>query len=121
MTSTTLSYLFVVYAVGAIATGQLMFKKIADLIAGQSLGEIVQNYAAIAWFLLAMTIYMSATFFWIAALRNLPLNRSYMFMAMAFVIVPVLSKYFFAEELSRNFFLGAAIVAVGIYITQAAK
>ena len=71
--------------------------------------------------MIAMFVYMSATFFWIAALRNLSLSRSYMFMALAFCIVPVLSKYIFDEELSRGFYLGALLISAGVYLTSVSR
>lgn len=116
--SQSLAYLFVVIAVASIASGQLLFKKTATLIADQSLAEAALNLRAMIYLGVAFAIYASATIFWVLALRQLPLARAYMIMAAAFVIVPVMSKYLFGEDLSRHFFLGAGLIAAGVVLTN---
>lgn len=114
----TLAYAFAFMAVVAIMAGQFLFKKVALAIMGQPLAQAVRNSEAVLYFLLAAAIYGAATVFWVLALRQLPLSRAYMLMAIGFVLVPVVSHFAFGEPMSARFFVGAALIAVGVVVTN---
>ena len=60
---------------------------------------------------------MIATLLWIWFLRLLPLNKAYPIMALAFVIVPLMSFCMLGEKLELNVLVGAVIIFVGVYIS----
>ncbi|NWG71759.1 MAG: EamA family transporter [Parvularculaceae bacterium] len=114
----TLAYAFALTAVIAIMAGQFLFKKVALAIAGQPLSQAVRNPEALLYFMLAAAIYGAATIFWVLALRQLPLSRAYMLMAIGFVLVPIVSHFSYGEPMSARFFVGAALIAVGVVVTN---
>lgn len=111
-------YLFVALAVCSIAVGQLLFKTVANRLAGKALISALSDPTVLVPFAIAGTIYVSATVFWILALRELALAQAYMFMAGSFIIVPVLSALLFSETLTPGFFIGLSLIVAGVTITQ---
>ena len=71
-----------------IAVGQLLFKCTAD---SQSLSGSYLHPRTLLWLLSALLLYGITTFGWIWTLQQSPLSRIYPWMALAFVIVPLLS------------------------------
>jgi len=116
--NTALSYAFAVTTVVALMIGQILFKRAANAIGGESLSNALKNQEAVMSFLVACAIYAVATVLWVLALRQLPLSRAYMLMAAGFVLVPVLSHFVYAEPLSARFFVGAGLIVAGVLITN---
>jgi multidrug transporter EmrE-like cation transporter len=113
-----LPYVLTILAVLAIATGQILFKITASRITGRALTDFIMDPAVLGPFVLAGTIYAGATVLWIMALRDLPLGRAYMFMALSFVIVPLVSMLLFSERLSLGFGVGVSLIIAGLIVTQ---
>ncbi len=117
-----LTYVFALYTVVAIVSGQLLFKKISTLLDTISIKAFLDNNGlALILLIIAFVIYSSATISWILALRELPLGRSYMLMSAGFVIVPILSQFFFGEQLPPQFWIGVSFIVIGVALTQAPK
>jgi undecaprenyl phosphate-alpha-L-ara4N flippase subunit ArnE len=100
-----------------VAGGQLLFKRTAHDVADVSgmiaiLGRILFD----PWFIAAMILYLSATFLWIFALREIPLSSAYPFMALAFVLVPAGAVIFYGEQLDVRYFIGLALVIGGMAV-----
>lgn len=118
--ASSLTYVFALYTVVAIVSGQLLFKKISLLLDTPSIQAFLRNDGqALILLIIAFVIYSSATVSWILALRDLPLGRSYMFMSAGFVIVPFLSQHIFGEELTGQFWIGVVFILAGVFLTQA--
>jgi drug/metabolite transporter (DMT)-like permease len=104
----------VILCVLTISVGQLLFKR-----AG------IEVQSAGSWFTLrvffyvvvAFAIYGAATVFWIHLLRSISLNQGYFFFALSFVFVPIASHYLFNDALTMKHFVGAGLIALGIFIT----
>ena len=111
-------YILTLCAVVAIAIGQLLFKATAARMAGRPVADWVQDFHVLLPLSVAMVIYAGATLLWILALRELPLSRAYMFMALSFVIVPVLSVLIFGERLTIGYLIGLGFIVAGLVITQ---
>lgn len=116
---TALPYIFTLLAVCGIAAGQILFKTTASRLSEQSFTEAARDMGVLLPFGVALVVYGLATVFWVLALRDLPLGRAYMFMAASFVIVPLVSRQLFGEELSVGFFAGLALIVAGLFVTQA--
>lgn len=104
-------------SVVGISVGQLLLKR-----AAVNLG----NAEAIGfWFLgLRMNIYLflgisllgASTLMWMSVLRHVPLSLAYPIMALAFVLVPLLSFAFLGEPLDWKILAGGALIGLGLIV-----
>ncbi|RUL73096.1 EamA family transporter [Dyella choica] len=98
----------------SLAVGQLLFKSTALAWATD------KNFLSVrVMFRLvpSLIVYAIATLAWIWVLRTAPLKTVYPFMALAFVIVPIGSAYFFGERVTLQYWMGAALIMCGVIIT----
>ena len=105
--------LIAILCVIAISAGQLLFKR-----ASIAINEVGSWMSFKAWVLvaIALAIYGAATLLWIGLLRQVELNRAYLFMALSFVIVPCTSSLIYGESISMGYLSGTALVIIGLYI-----
>ena len=103
---------------GSLAIGQLMFKKAGLSIRGLPLLDALWSLAALPIFYAALFLYGFSTLLWVWILSRVPLNQAYPWAASAMVIVPLLAGWFLGEKAKPVFWLGAALIFVGIIITQ---
>jgi len=106
---------FISLTVLALATGQILFK-LASASVEFSMAGLVNAMVNVK-LIIALIVYAGATVLWLFALKTTPLSIAYPFTAMAFFIVPVLAHYFLNETLSWNTFAGAALIAVGVWVS----
>ena len=100
-----------------MVVGQLSFKKVAlELGPVSGIGPIIRHLAINPWFLIALALYGTATILWILALREIPLSRAYVFVALAFALVPIGAALFFHEVLGLRYAAGLILVVLGIAI-----
>ena len=99
-----------------ISTGQVLFKLASPFfpqtITISSLVAFVFN----KYLFSALVIYGIATFFWVYALKLVPLSVAYPFMALAFVIVPLLGVIFLNEPYNIRNVFGTILIIVGILV-----
>ena len=107
---TSLSALICVFG---IAVGQLLFKCTAD---SQSISGSYLHPRTLLWLLSALLLYGITTFGWIWTLQREPLSRIYPWMALAFVIVPLLSAVLLGERLQPTYWLGVTMIVAGVTI-----
>ena len=96
-----------------IAAGQLLFKCTAD---SQALSGTYLHPRTLLWLLSALILYGVTTFGWIWTLQQGPLSRLYPWMALAFVIVPLLSAVLLGERLQPIYWLGVMMIVAGVSI-----
>jgi len=99
-----------------IAIGQLLFK-----LTSQKLITSEDPYYSIFFnpiFILALILYGSATLLWIYVLKTAPLAYAYSFMALTFVVVPILARIWLGETLDLRHFIGTALIILGVVIVQ---
>lgn len=100
-----------------VAVGQLMFKRVAQGVAGvEGLPSLIQRILPDPWFLGAMCLYLLATLLWILALRDIALSRAYPFTALSYALVPVGAALLYGETLDLRYLIGLALVLAGIYV-----
>src|SRR3712207_8566032 len=96
------AYALALFSVIVIAIGQSIFKYSAlrfTFTAGQTIVEWAQqNVAPLAAVIGALSLYMVSTVAWITALRTIPLSVAFMFNALAFAFIPIVSMLFFNEQ-----------------------
>lgn len=115
-----MSFRVVVLALATISllsAGQVLFKvaaigpaSIKDV---RALLELVIN----PYFGAAISAYVVAVFMWMLVLREIPLQTAYPFVALAFILVPMLAYIFLGEALKWNTFLGAVLILVGVWVS----
>jgi drug/metabolite transporter (DMT)-like permease len=112
-----ISYALVACCVLMISTGQILFKIIGGRLSGAITADhITLNYSTVGLLTLAFGIYGLGTILWIVALTSLPLARAYMFMAAAFILVPLAANLFLGEALPPRLLIGAAIISLGTWV-----
>jgi drug/metabolite transporter (DMT)-like permease len=96
-----------------LGIGQILFKTVAIAANGT---RILSSPRASAILAAALLLYGLTTIGWINTLRYLPLSRGYPIMALAYVIVPVLSWYWLGEKLSPLYWFGIMLLVAGIIV-----
>jgi drug/metabolite transporter (DMT)-like permease len=108
------------YAFG-MSAGQMLFKLAAlsfspfgttPLSLAGRLFQLVAN----PYFIAAMSLYFSLSVLWVWILTFTPLSRAYPFVALAFVLTPLLSHFVFMETLSLPFYFGVCFIVVGLIL-----
>jgi undecaprenyl phosphate-alpha-L-ara4N flippase subunit ArnE len=105
----------IVLTVIALSAGQVLFKMAATGFDFSAAGFIrsLLNVKLI----IALVVYFFATFMWLFVLKATPLRVAYPFTALAFFIVPVLAHFLLEESINWNTFTGAALIAIGIWVS----
>ena len=80
-----------------IAAGQILFKMAGDRLAVTGAPFYAAFFNPI--FIAAVSIYGLATLFWLYALKTAPLSYAYSFMALSYVMVPILAAFFLNETI----------------------
>jgi drug/metabolite transporter (DMT)-like permease len=107
-------YGLIAFCVLTLGAGQLLFKYVG-LNAGR-IPDMLANPRIVTALITAIALYATSTAVWIFVLKRVPLSYAYLFMALGFLIVPIAAIYFFSEPISARFFIGAAVVVVGLLI-----
>jgi undecaprenyl phosphate-alpha-L-ara4N flippase subunit ArnE len=104
-----------------IAVGQILFKLVSS---GQAEVRGVSGtlvYLADWRLWLALILYGSATLAWLAAIRKIPINQAYMFMALSYVYLPVISWVILGERYSIAQGAGLGLILAGLYFSMTAQ
>ena len=107
-------YILTVLCVLGISIGQILFKTAA---VGFNNSGTWFNFNALIILFFALFLYAVTTVGWVIILRHLPLIKAYPFMALAFIIVPMLSFFFLGEEAGFTYWLGTLLITIGIIVT----
>lgn len=106
-------YVIALLCVVGLAIGQILFKVSAAEITAS--GSIFSPKAAIA-LLAAMCIYGVTSVVWVWILQKVELGRVYPLMALAFILVPIGSHFVFGERFQAQYFIGVALIMIGIIV-----
>lgn len=107
--------ILIVLTVILLSIGQVLFKMAAlkiDFKNGIFLSSFFEPILV-----LALVVYLVATFAWILVLRSVPLSSAYPFAALAFFVVPTLAFLFLGENVSLKTYVGAVVISVGVYLS----
>jgi len=107
------AYVAALFCVLGLAMGQLLFKVSANALA--TTGSLLSPKPAIT-LLAALSLYGITSIAWVWILQKIELGRIYPIMALAFVLVPLGSHFFFNEKFSLSYFYGVALIMLGIII-----
>ena len=67
-------------------------------------------------FILALFLYGSTVLAFMWCLKEVPLNKAYLFMSLAYVFVPLLSWIFFGETISIRYVISVLLILGGILV-----
>jgi len=98
-----------------LVTSQIMYKfaGLWSLSNPGLLGTAFKN----PWIAMGLGSAMIAMVLWLMILRQLSLTEAYPWTALIYIITPIASTIIFGELLKPQYFLGLALVVVGVYIT----
>ena len=108
-----LTYFVALLCIFGLVVGQLLFK--ASSIAINESGTLLDVKAGSMLFA-AMALYGITSIAWVWVLRYLDLGRVYPLMALAFILVPLGSNLVFGEKFQPQYFLGVALIVIGIIV-----
>lgn len=115
---------YVVLAAGLSATGNLIIKHAAKAMGGLNLGgsHLLQSLFHLftnPGIVLGLALYLIGFVLWAKVLTIVDISTAYpIFISLAFVIVVVGSRIFFAESLTLVKALGIVVIALGIIIVS---
>lgn len=64
--------------------------------------------------MVAMALYAGALLLWLQVLSKVPLSTAYPMLAITYVVVPIMSVYFFNEKLHQQQVIGIFLILVGV-------
>ena len=111
-----LNFLLLIACVSLLSIGQLLFKLAADSFPSIFSFDSLLSFALNKYLISALIIYSFATFLWVWALSKMALSFAYPFMALAFIIVPILSFFVFDEPLTISSLIGGCVIIIGLTI-----
>lgn len=109
--------LLLLFAV-TLAGGQILFKAASQSIKGpvgidlRTLQQLILN----PYLLLGLAVYGVATLYWVLLLRNTELNKAYLAVALALVLVPLAGTFFFQEPFTLRLIFGLMIILIGLAV-----
>jgi drug/metabolite transporter (DMT)-like permease len=110
--------LFLIVIPIIIGIGQILFK-----LSSRSAQRLDVSTAFLMlfnpWFVAAMILYAASTVAWVFVIRDVPIGRAYLFMALTYIVVPVAAWVFLGESLSPRHAIGTAFIIAGILIAAA--
>jgi drug/metabolite transporter (DMT)-like permease len=102
-------------SVAGISTGQLLLKMAAmNLVNAEAIGFWFLGFRINIYLMGGLMVLGASTLLWIWVLRGIPLSMAYPVMALAFVIVPILSFFILGEALSWKILLGSLLIGAGL-------
>lgn len=106
-------YVVAILCVVGIAIGQIMFK--VSAIAMHKSGSMF-SFNALSVLFIAFAIYGLTTIAWVWVLQKIELGKAYPLMALAFALVPLGSYVFLGEKFSSQYYIGVALIMLGIIV-----
>ena len=109
-------YILLILTPIIIACGQVLFK-----ISSQRIVDSNHKFHMIMIdpvFIFSCALYAGATLLWTYVLRTVPLAYAYAFMALTFVMVPILAYFWLGETLTLRYIMGGLLILVGLVIVQ---
>ena len=100
-----------------IAFGQVLFKQAGTQLANRPEAPFYSVFFSPV-FLVAVTLYGIATLAWVYVLKMVPLSMAYSFMALTFVLVPLMAAFFLKEPLTVKYAIGACLIIAGLLVVQ---
>jgi len=99
-----------------LTSGQVLFKHVAistpPMTSLHSLFLLFTNI----WFIVSIVVYASATLLWIYLLQSIELSLAYPFVALGFILIPLISLFLFKEPINYTYIIGVGFIIIGLSI-----
>ena len=106
-------------SVAGISIGQLLLKMAAmNLYNPDAMGFWLAGLRVNVYLICGVAALGGATLLWVWVLRGLPLSIAYPFMALAFILVPILGFFVLGEPLGWKQLIGSLLIVVGVIIVS---
>ena len=105
--------LLILLTVSMVSAGQVLFKYVSLMIAA---GQPVMSVKVMAVIVSAFFISGCGSLVYIGLLRTMSLSAAYPFMALSFVMVPACGVILFGDNLRGPYYLGIALIILGIIV-----
>lgn len=97
-----------------MAAGQFLFKMAAMNAPPLTNLSTVTGLALNPWLWGAMILYAVSTVIWISVLQSVPLSIAYPFVALGFIVVPLVSYLAFKEPLTWQYGAGIVLILIAL-------
>jgi drug/metabolite transporter (DMT)-like permease len=101
-----------------LVAGQYLFKRAGLSIQGQPIAKGLLSLAFSPSLYVALALYGGTTLLWIFALSRVPITLAYPWIAAATAAVPVIGWLAFGERVGPTFWVGFAMILIGLTLTQ---
>ena len=118
-------YFLVTVVIALVTYGQLIIKYEVNRLGAVPLGNfketISYGFSALTSLYILSGLFAAglAALAWIAALSRYELSSVYPLLSLNFVLVPLLSVYFFGESMDAFKLFGTAIIVIGVFVFSA--
>ena len=106
-------YIVTILCVVGLSIGQILFKLSATALSESGTFLTIKPVATL---FAAMCLYGVTSIAWVWVLQKINLGRVYPLMALAFILVPLGSHLVFGERFQPQYFIGVAIIIIGIVV-----
>lgn len=106
-------YAAAILCVIGLAIGQILFKISATALSESGTFFAIKPAAIL---FAAMCLYGVTSVAWVWVLQKVELGRVYPLMALAFILVPLGSHLVFGERFQPQYFIGVAMIMIGIVV-----
>lgn len=113
---TIFNVVLILICVLGISVGQILFKLASPFFPIALTWSSLIGFVFNKYLFSALIIYGLSTILWVYALRLVPLSIAYPFMALAFIIVPVLGIIFLKEPFHWRMLVGAGLIMMGLIV-----
>ena len=107
-----------------MAVGQVLFKLAArDLsrLEAASTDRLARALFFNPWFIIAILLYAALSVEWVWILGGMKLSTAYPFVALSFVLTPLLGYFVFGEAVGWSHAAGLSLIVAGILVIFAVK
>jgi drug/metabolite transporter (DMT)-like permease len=120
-----MKYAFIAGTLILTAYGQIIMKSRALVLSTQGtkegkFGYLVAMFSDI-WVISGLMAAVIAASCWMLAIQQTPISVAYPFMALSFVVIPVLAMLFLGESVSFGQWCGMVLIVVGISVAAITK
>ena len=108
-------YFYVMLTIGLTVYGQIIIKSRASYHSESDRFLITMFFDP--WVLSGLISALAASAAWMIAVKNSNLSLIYPFMALTFVIIPLLAVPLFGEKINNTQFIGLFLILIGISLS----
>lgn len=100
-----------------MAVGQILFKLAAGRLGNLSLSwDMAARLVFNPYLVVGVMVYGLTTILWVLVLTDTDLSRSYPFVALTMVLVPIAGVFLFNESLSPGLVIGGGLILAGLAV-----